>query len=443
MKIKYKGYGSAVHITSTSHSASFPLFLCFSSTMSTAGEPYGQYLDRQGNPVANQGAVMANAAYDIGARVAIQMDNQNNAQSMYDGSGDPGVWNIAPHSLCFTVPGVHGSLGDSRLQILDTVNGLGSVASMLNPDDKEAVRQAAKNQIQFIGVNYQALSAERNNVERGVAIQLGGLHTLPIGNGEYGDDKDSDTVIRPGDMLAWEMPEPGPNGRKLAGGRPRKGIPANKYILQVRKASSLSSAHALLHHVSRVVRDPAVWRKSMGEHLAGTNAWHSAVKNVIHSYFTGVSLAVGALVDGGYLLRGLGLPAGIASGNDVAIAVAKLLGVIDGNTTKQAKDMQLALARRIFHAPEDIATEFGTSRIPNGPMVYAGRISAGQGRGRVDTSKEAGKLLLEQLNHFTRGVAAFDNAVLRNHATIIGKATTGGSAQGTGNVHVYLGHHGS
>lgn len=409
--------------------------------MDRSGAPYGQYGERQANRVANQGAVMADAKYDIGARVAITMENSSAGTSMYDGAADAQVWNIEPHSLCFTVPGVQGSMGDSRLLVLSTLNGLGATASALYPNDPEAVRLAVKNQIQFVGINYQGLSGARGDVERGVAIQLGGLHTLSMGNGEYGADREDDPTIRPGDAVAWDVPEPSSNGRKGPGGKPRHGIPENKFLLQLRKASPRSSAQALLAHVLSVTSSPNEWRKAMGEHLSGTNAWHSAVKNVVHSYFTAISLAVGYLVKEDYVGGAGNL--GHGTGDEVAVKLAQLLGVIPGASgkTAAARQLQFDLAKRIFHSPKDLASEFGTSKRGDGVLQSSSRSLAAGGFKVQNT--DAGKLLLQQLNHFPRAVSSIDYAVLRNHGAIVGKATTGGSAQGSGNVHVYLGHHGS
>ena len=127
---------------------------------------------------------MANASFAIGTKIAIQTENQRKAPSAYGNAGSEEVWNIDPHDLLFTVHGVQGSMGDSRLQVLSCLNGLGVDASILYPDEPEMVRQAVKNQVQYVGLAYQQLRAVRGEVERGVAVQLGGLHTVRIGNGQ-------------------------------------------------------------------------------------------------------------------------------------------------------------------------------------------------------------------------------------------------------------------
>lgn len=202
------------------------------SAVGRPSAPYGTYLERTANPIANQGAVMANAAYNVGAKIAIQLENQRTAPSAYGNASDEQVWNIDPHDLLFTVCGSSGSMGDSRLQVLPCLNGLGVDASVLYPDDPEMIRQAVKNQVQYVGVAYQALRAVRGEVERGIAVQLGGLHTVRNGNGMF--DEDVDTNLRPGDLLVADVPSPGQRGLHPGpGARVRQGTPATKYTLQV------------------------------------------------------------------------------------------------------------------------------------------------------------------------------------------------------------------
>lgn len=423
-----------------------------------------QQAARTANNVAEQGAVKASAFYDIAARVAIQSENVNVSPSLYSGAGDAGVWHIDPEELLFSVPGLQQS-GDTRLLVLPTYAGLGAVASQLYPDDPEMVRQAVKNQIQYIGVAHQALRAEPGSIESGIAVQVGGLHTIKSGNGRYGDDSVSDNSIRPGTVLVAEVATAGPTGLLPAqGGRTQNGRSPNKYTLQARAADPRSAGQALLRHVREVVRNPSKWRMAMGEHLLGTNAWHTAAKAIIESYFDAVALAAGYLVNKGVLAVGPALvpafgyvaPAAAdgpaAVGDAVTIAVAKMLG----NGLKLDDEADLApgqreflartrfeLARTIFHDPKDLATEFayrpaGAGNLPASNARYL-RNANGQQAYKVRTDKDEGKVLHRQLNHFTRACSAFGYAHLRNLSNIIGKATTGSAESSGGRVHVYLG----
>jgi len=430
--------------------------------MSRYDQSYGTYLDRQANPVHNQGAVMANAAYDLGAKIAIQTENERVAPSAYGNAGQEDVWNIDPHEILFRLAGQYDSgVADSRCKVLGSLNGLGVQATLAYPDNEEMQRQAVLNQIIPVGVAYQQLRAVRGEVERGIAVQLGGLHTLRLGNGQFAEPED--TTIRPGDIVAVDVPAPGQRGLHPGpGGRIRKGTPATKYTLQLRRANHRSAAQALLLHLHEANRNPAKWRRAMGAHLLGTNAWESAVRNIQRSYDVYAALAVGQLVRAGAVsltgdfaaLSSTANAAADLTGASAAVLVGELLGALSptrleggitalGNAALR-RELRLTQARvhaAGFHRASDINSEFGYDAATK--LSAARNLTTDDdGKFRVNGSP-AGKLLLEQLNHLPRAVSAFHYAVQRDLALIIGKATTGGSDQGSGNVHVYLGLNGT
>lgn len=423
-----------------------------------------QEASRTANNVTEQAAVKMAAFYDIATRIRIQQENSETGHpSMYGHASDPNVWHVDPEDLMFTVPGMqHGAGRDP--QVLATYAGMGSTASQLYPDNPEMVRQAVKNQIQYIGVAHQAMLADPTSSQSGIAVQVGGLHSLYIGNGKYGEDSVSDTSVRPGSVLVADVATPGPQGLlPPAGGAARPGRSKNKVVLQARVADPRSAGAALLLHVREVVKNPTKWRMAMGEHLLGTNAWHAAAKNIINSYMTAVALAVGRLAAAGYVsgtpalaaLFGGGGEEGVnlAVADNLAVAVAKVLGVNmtltdeqlnAPNVRKNVMELRFNLARTIFHDASDLATEF--AYIPAGPGNVVARSKArvlrnfaGQQQYKIDTSTDEGKLLYLQNNHFTKAASAFGFAHLRNLSNVIGKATTGGSVHTGGRVHVYLG----
>jgi len=143
------------------------------------GAPYGSYADPQMNPIANQGAVMASADYDVGAKISIQLENRDIGPSAYGGADNEQNWNIAPDDLLFTVPGKHGSKGDVKMAVLPCLNGLAAEATERYANERDGlmmIREAAKNQIVYVGAPFQYLSSDRGNVERGIGTTATATH---------------------------------------------------------------------------------------------------------------------------------------------------------------------------------------------------------------------------------------------------------------------------
>jgi len=453
--------------------------------------PYGTFVDPQINPIANQGAVMAAADYDVGAKIATQLENREIGPSAYSGADTEQAWNIAPDDLLFTVPGKHGSQGDIKLAVLPTLNGLGAAATAryaAEPDGLAMIRECVKNQIVYVGAAYQDLSSERGQVERGIAVQMAGLKTLHMGNNQFGDERDTANFIKPGDILSADVPVPGRDGLSPGvGGRLKKGVPMNKFTLQLRRRSPHSAGHSLRRHIREIVRDARRWKVSMGEHLAGTRMWASAANATVRSYLTSGVLFVRELMRAGVLTvsdAAVGLGAntdeqakltnarnavnnngGFAVGNtrvvevgadSFALHLAQLYGIIPkvgadltaglthlraNNVTKTFAGRVLTLPGKtinsIFYDGTNQAFQFGFmldggAGIPTSTALVAGT-------GYVNDETPAGQMLLRQLNHFPEAVSAFDGAIQRDWQFVVGKATTGASSYGSGKCNVFLG----
>jgi len=251
------------------------------------------------NPIAEQGGVYANAAYNIGAKISIRNQNEKCGVSMYEGASNEQNWDIEPSQLLFSVNNVNGASGDTRLQVLPALNGLGAEQSAIYPDNPEMVRQAVKNQLQYVGVAHQFLSSARGQVERGIAVQIGGLHTIRVGGVKFGEDSQDTSDVRPGDILVADVPSPGPKGRSKNG--MSRGTPGSKYSLHARKASPHSAAQALYTHVTEYLRDPKKWRRAMGEMQWSTYGWEAAVENIVKSYRFAAAMGVRAALKSGFL----------------------------------------------------------------------------------------------------------------------------------------------
>lgn len=184
----------------------------------------------------------------------------------------------------------------------------------------------------------------------------------------------------------------------------------------------------------------------MGDQLLGTNAWLSAVKNVVESYGVAVALAVGEFARQGKLTGPAGI--GVVDGNNpsevaekTAIYVAQQLNVLpydgaDAAARQQLAELRMRVRRAVFHDEKDVVHEFG-SRYPQ-PSTARYKDATRENVYGINSSPE-GRLLEKQLNHLVRAVSAFHYASLRDLSNLIGKATTGASPNGSGNVHVYLG----
>lgn len=463
---------------------------------SRGGRPYGSYMDRQSNSVANQGGVYAGADLNIGAKIAIQQQNREMA-SAYSGADNEQNWDIAPDELLFTMP-CTGSTGDIKMAVLGSLNGLGAVATqryVSEPDGLMMIRECVKNQIQVVGAAYQAASFERGNVERGITVQMGGLKTLRMGNGQFGDDRGEDNTIKPGDLVCADVPMPGKDGlHPGVGARAKRGVPATKYTLQLRRCSPESAGHSLVRHIRHILKDPTKWQVAMGEHCAGTNVWATAAHEVMNSYLTSGVLFVRELMAAGILvpsLAGQSLVAGWspnAQGDLIASTIAPAIAAADANVGEvisAAQQLQIragadvyafhlaellrviptqqytqnvdALAaydgtrqllsrlrllrvnalQRIFYDGTNAAFEFGFELRagPGNLPQHLGRFASGV----VNIDLAAGAFLEAQLNHVPRAVAGFHSAILKDMSFMLGKASTGASTFGSGNAHVFLG----
>ena len=458
----------------------------------SGGRPYGSYLDRQSNPVAEQGGVYAGADYAVNAKIKIQLENRDIGPSAYGGADNEQVWNIAPDELLFTVLD-SGGTSDIKMAVLGNLNGMGATATAQYgavPGGDQIIREAVKNGIQVVGAAYQALEASRGNLERGVAVQMGGLKTLRMGNGEFGDERGADNFIKPGDIVCADVPMPGRVGLSPGpGGRAKRGVPAGKYTLQLRRCDPHSSGKSLRVNLQAMLHDPAKWQTSMGEHLMGTRAWASAVHAVTTSYLTAVVLGVQQLMAAGIMAptalgellakdssryifdaattavadlmnpavqdesRALTNALKLAA-DEYAIHLAQLLRVVKSTDrlnidtliagatvrdTRAARKLQLlrmSVLQHIFYDGTNKAFEFGFGFDINGLPTSNARYPL---TGVVRSNDPAGELLEAQLNHFPQAVSGFHTAILNDLRFVIGKAATGASSWGSGNAHVFLG----
>jgi hypothetical protein len=428
----------------------------------------GAYVDRQGNNVMNVGGMYAGARYDLGARVAIR-DRNRVTPSLYGGAEDDEVWPIAPHSLVFTTT-EDGAESTTALAVLDTLNGHGTEASVLYRESPHAavmVQQATKNRIQYIGVAEKGCGASEGDANRGLNVVMGGLMTLAMGHGE------GDNFIVPGDLVCAEVPLPGRvytfargdsiRSRVHAGESPRK------TKLQLRRCTSTSAGGALRTHILQILENPSRWQAAMGERLLGTAVWATASHETMNSYLVGGLMLVNQLLRDRALQptplwAGLTNVAGAWDADDanalnaanvqaeadvLTALIAEVLGVVGEPTARPALarpldsrrpfEHRLLLTRmntlqRIFYDGSNTAFEIG-HHVVGARHEYAGRTRDNK---EVDMNSAVGRLLDVQLNHFRRGVSGMHAAILQDLRFIVGKATTGGSFDATGKVHVAL-----
>lgn len=387
--------------------------------------------DRQTNPTTTQGIVTAGAAYDTEGQKAIIRSNKL-APSLYQGGTDEANFGIEPSNLLFTL---NANAATRELAVLSTVNGLGSEATLQYPDDEEFVAACARNQIQYIGKAYQALSHEPIDKTRGITVQLSGLATLPIVGS-----------CKPGDKLEVFLPPPGKMYFSAAE-MIKRGIPPGKVTLLVRKASTATPGTLLHTHIRKMLDgDPQRWKLAMGERLLGTAMWATAAHEVMTS----------ALVNGLLFLRSCLLknivgraanslqlaPAGVSDDEFIARLATKV-GAIDGATINIAnvdqrraiEELRLHALQSIFYNGEKPQYEVGAPGGAGGAARYAGRTAD---KKTINMSSDVGKLLDVQLNHMTRAVSSYYDAILDSKRMIIGTSTTGGSQQGSGNTHAFL-----
>jgi hypothetical protein len=462
--------------------------------MDRAGHPYSSVLDRQSNPIAEQGGVYIGADLDVSAKISIQKQNKQIGPSMYRGADNEQVWNVPSGSLLFTSQtGAHGSTNDSKMAVLGSLNGQGAVATSryaADPRAQDIIRLAVKNKIKYVGVAYQNAEMTRGNVERGVTVQMGGLRTLPAGNGRFGEDSGDNNVIKPGDLLCADVPVPGREGLMPGpGSHSRRGVPDDRYTLQVRRCTPLSSGQNLMTVVHRLLEDEQKWAIVMGERYSGTSAWASAASELFNSYLTASLLVVGRLMAAGLIapttLAGLvastpadsaALVGAAAVGNqagpisDVQQAalstaadtfvghLAELLRVVEtreytgddspadnlrasadprgAGLATTLRTLRMNLLQTIFYSGKRLNFEFGfTTQDAAGRVSSTGRY---RNTGEVNRDTTTGRLLEAQLQHASRACAGFHNAILDDLRMIIGKAATGATSYGSGNVHVFL-----
>jgi hypothetical protein len=423
--------------------------------------PYSPAVDRQSNPIVNQGAVIAGAAIDVGAKITVQLENKD-GMSLYRGADDEDVWTITPTDLLFTAPSKSGSSANTQLAVLPALNGFGANASRIYPNDPHMVRAAVKTSIQSIGAAYQWQGSDRPSQPRGISVQMAGFKTLPLG---YSADDDMN-YIKPGDLVCAEVPLPNRQFSHRRGDSAHsviaRGAPPNKTTLQMRRCSPYSASQALLMHIREILENPARWKHAMGERLLGTAAWATAAHNVMNSYLVGGLIMVRELLAANILkgnaVPGLNIPSFAAlnaaandnarsdAANGVVEALAKVVGVIDdrgaltgalrpGTDAYEAVNgLRSRVLNRIFYDGSNPAHEHGHSK-SGGFSNSNGRYANKEVNMRTDT----GRFLHLQLNHATRAVAGFHAAILDDLRFIIGKAATGASPQGSGNAHVMLG----
>ena len=428
--------------------------------------PYSPYVDRQTNPIANQGGVYAGADYDMGAKLTIQAENRD-TPSVYGGAEDADVWNITGTSLLFSVAGKHGSASGTKLAVLPCLNGLGTEASVLYPNDPAMVREAVKNSIQFIGAAYQALNVhDTTDANRGINVQLGGLKTLRLGHGE------GDNFIKPGDLVCAEVPLPGRvytfSRNDSVRSQTGRGEPPNKTTLQLRRCSHKTAGASLRMHIQKILDDPARWKMAMGERLLGTAIWATAAHDTMNSYLVGGLFMVRELIAAGVLTPSAAFNAsgfvdaatsatlnGASANPDAAVDLdvpantlvttfARVVGLQDSSVSfnkniamqERLAGLRNKILQQIFYDGSNPAYEFGHTMGAGNQHTYGGR---GADKKEVNVRSPLGRVLSLQLNHFPRAVSAFHTAILNDLRFIVGKATTGGSPHGSGNVHVFMG----
>jgi len=404
----------------------------------------GRIFDRQTNPTTNQGQVTAAAIVDFGAKMALARANRI-SRSPYPGIDDERNASIGPMDALFTVPGVPGSHANQGLAVLNTVNGLGSEAAQLYPNDPEMQAACVRNQLQYVGFAYQALSGEPIDALRGITVQMHGLKTVPVvGNSN------------PGDMMEVFVPEPG-KMYATVNELVNRGSLADKVTLLVRRASADTPGKALRKHILEILREPTNWKMAMGERLLGTSAWATAAHEVMNfALASGMFVLEHALAIDFVNLGALGAAAtaDIAGAGTYAHVArfASIIGLIDGtlprpptaadqakldNDKEKLSNARDEMLQRIFYDAGNPAFEYGAPR-----ALVAGAV-AGKWQGRigkeVNLATDTGKMLDVQLNHVTRAIQGFYWAVLDARRFHIGKNVTGSSSKASGNAHIHLG----
>lgn len=402
----------------------------------------GRVFDRQTNPTTNQGQVTAAAVYDFGAKMALARANKI-SRSPYAGIEDDRNASIGPMDALFAAPGVPGSHANQGLAVLGAVNGLGSEAAQLYPNDPEMQAACVRNQIQYVGFAYQALSGEPIDALRGITVQMHGLKTVPVvGNSN------------PGDMMEVFVPEPG-KMYATVNELVNRGSLANKATLLVRRASADTPGKALRKHILEILREPTDWKMAMGERLLGTRAWATAAHEVMNSALaSGMIVLEHALAIDYVRLGTLGEHAtadlGAGAGSYAHVArLASIIGLIDGTLPAAGAPLAPAekaklnnardeMLQRIFYDAGNPAFEYGAPRAFDAAGNVKNKWSGRSGK-EVNLATDIGKMLDVQLNHTTRAVQGFYWAVLDARRFHIGKNVTGSSPKASGNAHIHLG----
>jgi len=401
------------------------------------------------NPIQEQGLVNVNAGYD---ESGVKRDVANNRlkPSMYGGVSDS-VFNLAPASLAFTVPGSSTSKG--RVAVRDALNAIAGDAAYTYKDSPDMFVEAVRNRIQFIGVTAQQLDTGPLTKQLGVSVTICGLKTLEKA-------PDGENIVT-GDLLFADLPSPNsapPNSGSVQG----EGISAAKYTLVLRRASAASPGLKLRRHIRAILDDPRQWQAAMGRHLQGTKLWATAAHQIMTSYLVGVVFGARTL-----MARGILQPTAVAgtrlfgvvltdpldayaaalvapAGNDdlapladaAATKLAVLYGLLPGSKTAplqgrldrtDAFDSGILLLREttlqtIFYDGTHVGFEFGhTYNAGTRVHTFAARTDT---KSVVNTATDAGKMLTLQLTHQVRSTASAWAAQLQFMRFLVGKATS-------------------
>lgn len=399
------------------------------------------------NPIQEQGLVNVNAGYD---ESGVKRDVANNRlkPSMYGGVSDS-VFNLAPASLAFTVPGSSTSKG--RVAVRDALNAIAGDAAYTYKDSPDMFVEAVRNRIQFIGVTAQQLDTGPLTKQLGVSVTICGLKTLEKA-------PDGENIVT-GDLLFADLPSPNsapPNSGSVQG----EGISAAKYTLVLRRASAASPGLKLRRHIRAILDDPRQWQAAMGRHLQGTKLWATAAHQIMTSYLVGVVFGARTLMARNILQpttwagpRLFNVDMEDAVGdyrvalaeptNDnlapladaAAIKLAVLYGLLPGNKTTDGaallraapRDNDVLLLREatlqtIFYDGTHVGFEFGhTYNAGTRVHTFAARTDT---HNVVNTATDAGKMLTLQLTHQVRSTASSWAAQLQFMRFLVGKATS-------------------
>lgn len=386
--------------------------------------------------ILRQAAVNADAGFDKATmRELIRAASVVGTAASYPRPSNEAVYNIEDRELTFIArPDLSRAVTDKKPAVLSALNGLGANAADYVGGDEELLRDVVMSQIRPFGVSAGELRVD-HNTDVGVAVQIGGMTTVPAVG-----------TVHPGDTLEIYVPRPSEMSVGNAGFH-RDGTPNEKMTLTTRAMNPTNAGLRLRRTIVEILNRPEAWKDAMDQRNRRNRAWYVAANQVMDSYLAAVALGAYVLIKAGYLTATDKLDTKASTeGEDFAAGLAQLLGLVPtrpvemgwrDNDRMKAQLLRHRLLSTIFWNGENTTFEFGRLSAPNGEFRdHMARYNTAEMR--IKERNPYGELLTVQLNHFTLGVTAFHQAIQQQYEFTLGKATSGTGARGFNAVHVML-----